>query len=198
MRQPGERVDEQGSVAAPFLREHRNIDLLLSLLHVELGALASDGAPRYVLMVDVLHYLTSYVDHYHHGREDLLFAAAARRAPGLEPFVTAVEEQHGDVIGSGAMLRGDLERALLDLPVPKSHLLEAGRAYVRGLRAHLDYEEREVFPRVAAVLGPEDIRAVDALFGTVRDPLFGPVTHERYRSLFDEVSRTAGCDCRFV
>jgi len=180
---------------ASLVREHQNIRALLGVLKVEIGALLGGGAPRYDLMTDALRYLTSYVDVYHHGREDVAFDLAVLRAPDLEGVVSEAARQHASIVDAGARLRSDLERAAMDAPVPKVRVLSDAKAYIEGLRSHLRYEETEVFPRLDDVLDAEDWRVVDARAGRPEDPLFGPVTEDRYRALFERITALAGCGC---
>ena len=192
--QPGEAAESDAGCSS-LVREHYNIRALLGYLKVELGALLGGGAPRYDLMTDALRYLTSYVDVYHHGREDVAFDLAVLRDPRLGDVVSEAARQHASIIDAGARLRADLERATLDAPVLKSRIASDGKAYIDGLREHLRYEEAELFPRLAAVLDAEDWRVVDARAGRAVDPLFGPVIEERYRALFERITALAGCGC---
>lgn len=190
-----ERASDPEAGWSSLLREHQNIRALLGFLKVELGALLGAGSPRYDLMTDALRYLTSYVDVYHHGREDAAFELAVLRDPRLEGVVSEAARQHAAIIDAGSRLRADLERAAMDAPVLKSRISSDGKAYVDGLREHLRYEEVEVFPRLGAALDAEDWRVVDARAGRVVDPLFGPVTEERYWALFERITALAGCGC---
>ena len=166
-----------------FLREHGNMRRLLALVDAELSLAAQGLAPDYVLVMAVMHYLTRYIDNFHHAREDAAVELAARRVPRLTGVAAAVAEQHESVLFSGGALWGLLERAFTDQPVQRSQVLDAGRSYSQRLRQHLDYEEEFLFPVLAEVLTPEDWAAVDAHHGLVSDPLFGPVVGERYRNL---------------
>lgn len=179
-----------------LLREHRNTSRLLDLLERELRQLRS-GEPDYNLMIDVLHYLGSYVDRHHHPREEAAFALAARRASRLAEAAATVEHQHSTLIGSASSLLEDVQRAQMDLPVQTARLLEEGTSYVQGLREHMRYEEAELFPEIASILTARDWEHIDTEHGPVRDPLFGPQVQARYRSLFEQLVLAAGCDCRY-
>lgn len=198
-RQQANRPRAEGEAATrcgQLLRQHDNTSRLLDLLEQEVRLLPS-GVPDYALMTDILHYLGSYVDRYHHPREQAAFALAAERAPDLSDVGAVVAEQHETIIGAALRLEEDLERVQMDLPVKTARLREECTSYVCGLRNHMRYEETELLPRVCAVLGVRDWDAIDAAHGASTDPLFGPNVQARYRSLFEQLASAAGCGCRY-
>lgn len=199
----GEEAAERAPGSEPdwssFLRDHQNIRALLGVLEAEIGALLEgEGAPRLDLLVEGLHYLTSYIDAYHHAREDAAFELAAQRDERVEDVIREVARQHVAIVEAGAHLLSSLESATMDAPVPKTRLRSEAKAYLDGLRNHLRYEEVEILPRVGALLDAEDWRAVDARVGRRADPLFGPTVEARYRALFESITALAGCDCTFA
>lgn len=166
-----------------FMSEHSNMRRLLALIDAELSRAALEQAPDYPLVLTAIHYLTRFIDNFHHAREDGAVELAALRVPRLAAVAGAVAEQHESVLFTGGALWGLLERAFADQPVLRSQILDAGRAYSRLLRQHLDYEEQFLFPVLAEVLTPNDWAIIDTNFGLISDPLFGPIVGERYRQL---------------
>lgn len=166
-----------------FLSEHSNIRRLLSLIDAELSRAARQQTPDYPLVLSAIHYLTRFIDNFHHAREDGAVELAALRVPRLAAVADAVADQHESVLFTGGALWGLLDRAFADQPVLRSQVVDAGRAYSQLLRQHLDYEEEFLFPELAEVLTPDDWATIDANFGLISDPLFGPVVGERYRQL---------------
>lgn len=207
MQKPDQRIDGAPEPSYPasdpaaarcgqLMREHDNTTRLLELLEQEVLLLPT-GVPDYALMADILHYLGSYVDRYHHPREQAAFALAAERAPDLDDVSAIVAEQHETIIGAASRLQDDLERVQMDMPVKTARLREECASYVRGLRQHMRYEEAEMFPRVCALLDARDWDAIDTEHGASTDPLFGANVQARYRSLFDQLASAAGCGCRY-
>ena len=67
--------------------------------------------------------------------------------------------------------------------------------YVAFLRSHMDKEEREIFPRLAASLQKEDWFLVDSAIHFSADPLFGDAVQERFRGIQRQIAGQAGCGC---
>jgi len=67
--------------------------------------------------------------------------------------------------------------------------------YVAFLRSHMDKEEREIFPRLAASLQKEDRFLVDSAIHFSADPLFGDAVQERFRGIQRQIAGQAGCGC---
>ncbi len=154
------------SRCADFLREHQHMRTLLDLLDMELANVADDGSPDYQLMVDVLHYMTTYVDCFHHPREEAAFALSAMRDADVGEALVAVSRQHGAILSGGSMVRDLVERARADVPVARDDVVETGRRYVSDLRNHLDFEEASLYPVVSRVLDGDDWQTIDAGFQT--------------------------------
>ena len=182
-----ERADGRSRCAA-FLREHEQMRTLLELLDAELVNVAEGGAPDYQLMVDVLHYMTTYIDRFHHPREEAAFALSAMRDAEFGEALEMVSRQHGAILSGGGTVRDLLERAQADVPVARDAVVEAGQRYASDLRSHLDFEETSLYPVVGRVLDGDDWQSLDAGFQTPDDPLFGAVVDSRYRYLFEKVS----------
>lgn len=182
-------VSTKAASVVLFLREHQNVFALLELVDDELSATAADRTPDYELLLDIVHYLTSYIDRYHHTREDVAFELVARRLPRVAELVACVARQHVEVLAAGAALAEVMEQAFMDQPVARERALEAGAAYVNGLREHMQFEELSLFPLVATTLRDNDWKEIDARFDPPGDPLFGPVVDQRYRQLRDSLER---------
>lgn len=188
----GTVVDDAG-VPAPlgpdlFPLEHENMRALLELVDTELSLTELGATPDYPLTLSVIQYLAEYVDCFHHPREDVAFALAANGEPALFELASAAHEQHTDILVAGATLQGLLERAYNDSPTSRGLVLEAGRAYARGLRQHMHFEERFLFPVLSRVLSDEQWRQLNRACKARMDPLFGPNVDPRYRRLRDRVA----------
>jgi len=79
-------------------QEHANFRKLLDLLEEQLDLFHRGESPSYQLMTDILHYMINYPDHFHHSREDAIFACLAKRDPGT---AKSVEELGPNVVLSG-------------------------------------------------------------------------------------------------
>ncbi|WP_338696110.1 MULTISPECIES: hemerythrin domain-containing protein [Bradyrhizobium] len=64
-----------------LLREHRNIDLLLTFLQRELEVFEHGTRPDYEVIRAILSYFEVYPAMYHHPQEDLIFSKLETRDP---------------------------------------------------------------------------------------------------------------------
>lgn len=169
-------------------REHRNLGALLSCLKALTMDLESgEKQPDFRTFHGILTYIDSFLDRFHHPKEDTyLFPALRRRYPEAEAILAELEEQHR----RGFALLNDLWRALSEYEFVGAPAFERFRkavlAYVKFEREHARKEEHEVFPLAREHLQQEDWQAVDEAFSANEDPLFG----ERRKKEFDALHKT--------
>ncbi|WP_435105256.1 nitroreductase/quinone reductase family protein [Nocardiopsis synnemataformans] len=89
--------------------------------------------------------------HFHHDSEEFMFPHLGSQNPHLEDVIERLREEHRAV----NRVRGELEALLADLSTvdPERFDAELNRM-TRELEAHLDYEESELFPTLAAIPFP--------------------------------------------
>ncbi|MCC6179617.1 MAG: hemerythrin domain-containing protein [Chloroflexi bacterium] len=162
--------------------EHDAVLGVLALLEQATGA-AERGAPvPKDVFTDVGAFFSVFVDRCHHGKEEgelfprltspegvaLVQRLEAQHVDGrrlVEAYVAAVNGyQPGDSV-SGARLAG------------------AARAYTAFLREHIDLENRELLPAIAA-LAPHDRDLIEA-FERIEIEKIGPGVHERLHGMLD-------------
>lgn len=91
----------------------------------------------------------------------------------------------------GETLLNHLEDILKDTIIERAAVEAAAASYLVYYRHHLSMEEREVLPRAARLLRPEDWAIVASAVAPVPDPLFGDDVGERYRELHKRVQTSA-------
>lgn len=69
------------------------------------------------------------------------------------------------------------------------------RDYAAFLRTHMEREEREIFPRLAALLTTEDWFLIDSAIHFGADPLFGEIVQARFTAIRRQIANEAGCGC---
>ena len=163
--------------------EHANFAQLLALLERQLARFHADEQPDYVLMLDVVEYLRHVPDRYHHAREDVAFARLVARDPNMRLRINRLLQEHRVIARSGDELLRMLNDVADEAMVLREDVESALATYVVYYRHHLATEEREIMPRAAALLTPQDWSAVDAAVPTGRDPLFGDAAEARYKEL---------------
>jgi len=167
--------------------DHRNLSKLLMILETNLVALQSDNDPNYSLMVDIIEYVYSYPDVFHHPREDLLYQSVMERAPSVRKEIEPVLQQHSELKKRTHRLRDSLSAVLNDALVDKIHLRDEIRDFIDLQRAHIVLEEGRIYPHIERLLTLDDINWLDEQQPPATDPLFGEHVEERFRQLYKHI-----------
>ncbi len=160
---------------------------LLNLLE-QLAQGIFDGAETELgLMVDVMRYMTGYPDAVHHPKEDRLYAELRAARPDLAKGMSRVSDEHRMIGDLGNLLRNRLEEAVSGNMVLRKDLVADALRYVGSLRAHMRWEESDLFRRLDRMVkdGHELIEASTML--DYRDPLFGAALELRFQALYDAI-----------
>jgi len=176
--------------------EHVRFANLLDFFEQQMAEFHDGHDPDYELMRDVVHYLHHYADRYHHPREDAAFARLVKRSPALRPGILMLLQEHRVMAAVGETLLNYLEDILADAVMERETVEAAAATYLVYYRHHLAMEEREILPRAAQLLEPEDWATVAAAVAAVPDPLFGSDVGESYRALRKRITAQAYSDAR--
>ena len=168
--------------------EHVNFARLLDLLETQVAAFHRGERPNYDLMVDIVYYLRSFADHFHHPREDVAFARLVEREPGMQLVINRLLQEHRVIARAGDEFFNRLNEVAEDVVTPRAALEAAAATYLVYYRHHLATEEREVMPRAAELLTEEDWVAVAATVPAGSDPLFGDDVEARFRELRRQIA----------
>jgi hemerythrin-like domain-containing protein len=167
--------------------DHRNLSKLLRLLESNLLTLQSDNDPDYPLMVDIIEYVYSYPDVFHHPREDLLYHRAIGRDPSVREEIEPVLKQHAELKKSTHGLLDSLNAVLNDALVDKADLIKKIQYFIDLQRAHIMLEEARIYPHVERLLTLDDITWLDEQQPPSSDPVFGYQVEERFRQLYKHI-----------
>jgi hemerythrin-like domain-containing protein len=174
-------------------KEHRNYVAVLQCLEgvmrdVERGA----ASPDFVLFEAILDYIESFLDTFHHPKEDrFLFSALRKRHPQAEPLLAKLEAQHEE----GYQRLKDLKAALQAYEAEGTAKAEAFFEAVRSYHAfewnHMRSEEMEVIPLAREHVPAEDWAEIDEAFNDHEDPLFGDKPQAKFKALLSKIVRMA-------
>lgn len=167
--------------------EHVNFSRLLDLLETQLAAFHDGESPDYDLVLDIVEYLHEYPDHYHHPREDVAFARLVEHDPAMRLPTNRLLQEHRVIAAAGNELQKRLNEIVDGALVERAAVEAAAATYVAYYRHHLATEERDILPRAAKMLTPQDWAAVDKAAPPGKDPLFGETPEERYRMLYRRI-----------
>lgn len=174
-------------------REHRNLGEVLYCLESVVRDIEEDGKkPDFRLFHAIMNYLDSFLDRYHHPKEDeYLFPAVLKRFPDAQGIIDELEEQHV----KGAELSKRLRQALADYEVQGKPAFPAFRdvvhEYAKFQKDHAWKEERELMPLARKYVTPEDWERIDDAFSSHEDPLFGDNRRKEYEHLYSRIVNLA-------
>lgn len=171
------------------LREdHRNMDLLLDLLHDEVDRIERDEKVEFEILDDIMRYMMVYSDAVHHPREDLIYAALRRDHPALAEGLERVEEDHREIAELGGRLRAEVEAVIAGITVSRERVIEDARSYMHRLRRHMAWEEEDLFRRADS---EADSLVIDAAHLNATDPIFGKQREASFAKLFEAIRHEA-------
>ncbi len=167
-------------------RDHLDILDVLRVIEQQLTAMEAGADGDFLLLSDCVDYLDKYANCVHHAGEDILFDHVAQHLGGFGPVVAALQGEHEELRRMTDTLREELACVESDTPCDRAAFLALLRRYVGLQRAHLEQEEREVYPAIAAWIRKE--RTAQALPLAADDPLLAEDTRTRYRALHDHIT----------
>ena len=136
------------------------------------------------LMREAFDYMRCYLDEHHHPAEDAIFGRLAQRQPDLGEVVEAVQLEHATMAEATGNLATRIDALGVDEKDESATMLRTAlNAFMLAQRRHMRFEERFLFPFVAAGLTVMDNRYVAARLGRLVDPLDSPGGRIRYPHL---------------
>jgi hemerythrin-like domain-containing protein len=139
--------------------------------------------PDYHLLLEIVDYLKHYPDQYHHPREDLLFTRMLENDSKFSAQLERLQREHQALHRITNELFNELTRIADGRPVDRPELLRSIQRYIDGYRQHMDYENRQVFPRARGKLSAAQLKKLSIKTRYIDDPLFGGEVQYRYRRL---------------
>lgn len=183
------RATREEAVLRRLHGDHANLSDLALVLESLLARLHAGETIDRALVVDIVVYVTEYLERFHERRERWVFETILAPIPlarALQPAATACAAA---VTAALDTLNGEFER---HDPTPIG-IVREGFAYTRALRKRIAFEDSLVLPlaRLASVSGDRTI-ALGPAGGDDRQPFEG-----HFRALFDALTERIGCGCAF-
>jgi len=169
--------------------EHRNLGTVLFCLSSLIQELDEhDVKPDLRVFHAIVNYIDSFLDKYHHPKEDdYLFPAIKRCYPEAEPVLAELQQQHI----RGATLLHDFREALAAYEYQGKPAFipfrDAARTLIEFQREHVRKEETEVLPLAREHLQPTDWDTIDRAFAEHQDPLFGDQPKKEFEQLYSTI-----------
>ncbi|MEH6582191.1 MAG: hemerythrin domain-containing protein [Halioglobus sp.] len=190
----GPGTPKKGAKVRPLMEtlraEHRHLASVMELFREQLHAIEQGELVDTHVIYEIMDYLVRWPDRFHHPREDLIYARVAEIDASAADNVDSLQREH-DVMAkeSRAVLR-DIER-WREGEGDGNAVIKSGGAYVERLFAHMNNEEKLVFPQIEAVLTATDWREleIDDQLRPVTDPVFGGRVDREFRNMARKLRR---------
>lgn len=177
------------TVVSELHQDHVNLSKLLEILDKKILKLKEGDQPNINLMADVIGYIATYAEGYHHPREDKLYAYFHGKNNQLDEVMKECEDAHVNLKGYAHALLETIDGVLHDAVVPMGDFIGKLEDFVLNEKAHLDFEETKVFPLLNEIATNADWKKVEKQLPVEEDPLFGEKRTEEYKSLYAELMR---------
>lgn len=163
-------------------QDHANLVQLLALIDSEIAKLENRGCEaNFELLSLALEYCTDFPGHYHHPKEDLIYAKLSEREPDIAKRMSDLAEDHEALNVLTHSVSDAVAEAISGNGTEK--LRRTADQFARHYRYHIGIEETEVFPCARRALTDADWQAIEDTYADTCDPLFGEHTRAAYIAL---------------
>lgn len=164
--------------------EHRHMASVMELFARQLDAIEAGQLVDTHIVYEVMDYMVTWPDRFHHPREDLIYGRVAELDGRAADEVDTLQRDHDNTANRGREVLREIERWRVG-EVTGEAVVKAGRNYIDHIYEHMNVEEKVVFPRIESVLSVEDWRELseDDQLRPMADPVFGPRVHREFRNL---------------
>ncbi len=171
--------------------EHRHMATVMQLFADQLKAIEAGELVDTHVVYEIMHYMVTWPDRFHHPREDLIYARVAQITPSMADDVDTLQRDHDNTAKSGRALLRDIERWRIG-EITGLVVVNNGRAYIEHIHEHMNVEEKLVFPRIEDVLTLQDWRelAEDDQLKAVAVSVFGPLVQREFRNMTRKLRRS--------
>ncbi len=185
---------EATSATAILMAEHRGIGRMLDVVE-EAAVRVERGKPvPPTLFVDAATFFRNFADRCHHGKEEkhLFRTMAERGVPVAGGPIGAMLAEHEQGRAYVRTIREEGERYAAGTLADPGQLVRAVRGYVGLLRAHIQKEDRILYPLGERVLTAEDRKTLAEAYERVEREEMGEGEHERFHAMIDQLEQVVG------
>ncbi len=168
--------------------DHENVATLLDILDDQIECVRKEENADYDLMRDIMHYMTTYPDGFHHPMEDAVIEKLIERDPSNRDMALGVVKEHTDLARKSKAFLDTLVKVVDGEIVLRKDIVARGVDYIQFLRSHMRREEERLFPRAEAVLSEKDWKQISETIELRRDPVFGEIVDAQFRSIYQFIT----------
>ncbi|WP_428242580.1 hemerythrin domain-containing protein [Gynuella sp.] len=169
--------------------EHKNLSRFLYCFRYQLQGFGDpDQDANINLIMDMLDYINTFPERYHHPVEDVIFKKLLSKSIPDPDIITGVLAQHAKLEEITQKLKNDFNAVAMDIAMPMDQLKIDAHLYLDMQLEHLDVEESDIFPLADEYLEEDDWTELENMVETIsEDPLFDN-TRKEYDSLLSEIT----------
>jgi len=170
--------------------EHRHMATVMQLFSEQLSAIEGGELVDTHVVYEIMDYMVTWPDRFHHPREDLIYARVAEVDARIADDVDSLQRDHDQTGERGRSVLRDIERWRRG-EVSGTAVVKSGRVYIDHIYEHMNLEEKLVFPRIEATLTLQDWRelAENDELRAVGDSVFGPRVQREFRNMTRKLRR---------
>jgi len=171
--------------------EHRHMATVLQLFSEQLKAIEAGELVDTHVVYEIMDYMVTWPDRFHHPREDLIYARVAELDAKGADEVDSLQRDHDDTAKRSRQLLRDIER-WRGGEVSGTTVVKRGRAYIDHVYEHMNVEEKVVFPHIESTFTLRDWRelAADDELRAVSNVIFGPRVQREFRTMSRKLRRS--------
>jgi hemerythrin-like domain-containing protein len=170
--------------------EHRHLGSVAVLLKEQLDAIEQGKMVDTHVVYEIMDYMVRWPDRFHHPREDLIYCRVAEIDANAADNVDSLQREHDVMAKQSRAVLDDIEQWRQG-NTGGEVVIASGRDYIDRLYAHMNTEEKVVFPQIEAVLTATDWREleIDDRLQPVADPVFGGRIDREFRNMARKLRR---------
>lgn len=187
-----EMPDQSPRIIQQLIRDHRNMVVLLNVLHEELERYRHTKQVDFEVLSRLVDYILNFPELRHHPREDLIFKHLKRSSPHALQEAETVLAEHKELAALTRRLSAAIRNLWQDVAMPRAEFESLVEKYIETYRRHMRQEEDLYFPLALMNLRASDWSAIEAeaaLPGA--DPLFDGKVDRDFQALHDRILRLA-------
>ncbi len=168
--------------------EHRNLARFLYCFKYQLRGFEDPNQETNInLILDMLDYINTIPERYHHPAEDVMFKRMLTKDFDKKDLVQSIIDDHANLESITVNLKNDFNAIAMDIAVPMDRLKQKVEEYLDAQLEHLDIEESEIYPLAEELLDETDWQELDTQIEQIgEDPLFDQ-TKAEYEQMYREV-----------
>ena len=152
---PAQKLAEQPMMKA-LRAEHRHMATVMQLFADQLKAIEEGQLVDTHVVYEIMDYMVSWPDRYHHPREDLIYGRIAELDGAAADEVDTLQRDHDRMAVRGRAVLEDIAR-WREGEVPGTAVVKSGRQYIDHSYEHMNLEEKLVFPHIESVLSLQQV-----------------------------------------